>query len=241
MKLENILKENYEDIEGKIVETLNNKTDEIGTILLKQYEEWLDDLTRQECKMSRDCDLALSKLCFYEGEYSAEDITNFAIKLHLFEERQKFSLSGIFLSTLINVHYKYTETKEPYKLILTHIDTRFTKIGMQNEGAEILVIGNVGSALGYEMKKGNITINGDCDECAGYFMEGGILTVQNAGPFFADELSGGIIKARTVDSLSPNILKGEIHVAEGELRIPKLFNASRDWLTIYHRDEKIFP
>jgi len=117
--------------------------------------------------------LALSLL---EGiSYSAQDVEKFSIACIQFQDENQFcSNAGLFLSALIN------NCKDDDFVINTrHLTETIWYLGYQNT-KNIIVSGDIGAYLGFDMKYGTITVEGDAGGYVGQLMEGGSIFVKGS-------------------------------------------------------------
>ena len=124
-----------------------------------------------------------------DRKYSSEDISRFAHFLRIYDERENFGFSGLFLSSLINnssdlnIELKEFESSE-----------KLDCFAYKNNGKTITVNGNPGSYTGIMMQAGDLTINGETSNYLGQYMSGGNIIVNgNTRDFTGDKMSGGDI------------------------------------------------
>jgi hypothetical protein len=150
-------------------------------------------------------------------DYSAKDIEAFCIVLPVFEHEGAFSSNaGVFLSALIN------NCRDSEFMIHTgQLVKPINYIGYRNT-KNIIIDGNAGRELGFEMEGGTITVNGNAAHHVGFGMRGGIITVNgNADSWIGEEMKGGEIRiVGDCSELSSCILGGRI-LHKGEQIFPK--------------------
>jgi hypothetical protein len=141
------------------------------------------------------------------------------------------TLLGIYISHLMNISpdksFRFNFI-EGYKL-------RY--LGYMNSGKEIFVKGNV-DFLGAIMKKGKITINGNCDACLGVGISGGrILLNGHGGSYIAGSMSGGVIQinGNAGQLIGSGMEGGEIHLNGDYKSISKYIQSGN----IYHKGKLI--
>ena len=285
MKLNNIVQTEYETIENKEIKM--PKKEKIMA-LEEIYLSWLEKISSSEYDEDTQdqYDDAVYAIAQNDLSYSAEEITEFCMLLPLYEKKPCWTVSGKFLSALINTHYwkengegehileydeqgqrredeldylikrlkglnetiekdtlnKITENeikneikneinkeinkeiekeetaskKTQYLLIFSHLETPLDFLCTKNE-ANIRIIGNVGSFLGDEMKSGNVLVEGNAEDYVGCFMQGGELSVQKAGEYICENMTGGIVGANEIERVSYFLHKGELHIEQGDL------------------------
>jgi len=143
-------------------------------------------------------------------EYSAKDVENFSMMLALFQNESDFSdNSGSFLSALM------CKCREDNFVIHTsHLSELIGKLGYRNT-KNFTVDGDVGRAVGEEMKAGTIIVNGNAGEFVGYKMSGGAITVEkDAGEFVGCLMQGGkiVVKGNAGDRVGNGMWGGTIIV-----------------------------
>ncbi len=123
-------------------------------------------------------------------EYGAKDIAAFCLRLGAYENEDNFSSNtGVFLSALIN------NCRDSGFIIPTnHLDTWIRYIGYLNK-KDIIIEGNAGRCVGFEMEGGTITVKGNAAHLVGNRMKGGIITVNgNAADWIGEDMNGGDIR-----------------------------------------------
>jgi len=148
--------------------------------LLNLYEEWLSHNQLQTyCVEERIANL----------DYTAEDVQNFLIHLHPYEDEEGFSLTGYFLSQLI-----YHGNDSSYGLDTTSFAKTIDFIGHRNT-KDVIVRGSAGNYVGSNMNGGSILIEGSVGIGLGIRMSGGKINVRgNAGEDVGYNSWGGSIK-----------------------------------------------
>ncbi len=186
MKLTDTIKTEYADIsQTEISELKKNKN---ASALEEIYEMWLDEFKQIE-NMQYDPDIqnssARGMILASKIQYSPLDITHLSLIIDEGKEERDYlhKFSGSFFSTLINMHYKKTKTTEVYTLFTTgsatNEKTGLDFIGFQNDGATILVKGDVGENLADQMHSGKIIIEGKVGGEIGLNMTFGHIEIQN--------------------------------------------------------------
>lgn len=121
-------------------------------------------------------------------KYIAKDVTNFSISLAEFQDEEDFGeRAGIFLSTLIN-----NCKEQNFTIITEHISQPIPHLGDQNT-KNIIVEGNAGNWVGWEMKKGCITVEGNAGWGVGRWMEGGMIHLEGDYKSLYNTIVGGDI------------------------------------------------
>ena len=235
MKLENEIQKEYETLEAVIrkIQISSGETKKIH----KAYQSWRRELLGFKHSISLYL-MTLTKICAegLNGEYEPEDITQFSCELSqtnlLFPK-----IDGLFLSHLINDHYKKTKYDGIYSIITEHLEISLDYLGYENDGATIHIEGNCGESagqkmhsghlhiketaeigLGHSMKNGTILVKNAIQTC-GYGMENGTITIQNnAGTFIGKEMRGGSIYiGESYESISISKRGGKIYYKGNEL------------------------
>ncbi len=107
--------------------------------LCKKYEVWLKKFDPFSDK----------PLIFLDGlEYTSKDVKDFSIMLKKYEDHDRFSESGQFLSFLTNHSYEKT-----FEIITMHLNKTINWVGAFC-GKKIIVTGDLGECTGYCMKEG---------------------------------------------------------------------------------------
>ncbi len=171
--------------------------------------------------------------------YIRDDILLFSLLLSKIERDINLNLShaGLFLSALINSHYKKTKDAKPYTIVTENLQTKIDYLCFKNVGASVEINGSTGSALGYEMSSGNILVKGNCENMAGNGINGGNIRVEHAGMYLGCSMNDGKIYAKSAKGgLGMNMNGGEIHISEKYDERIGAFGGK-----VYFRDEQIFP
>jgi hypothetical protein len=167
--------------------------------------------------------------------YSSTDVEKFCVALAEFQDEDQFSSNaGIFLSALIN-----NCTDNDFVINTRHFSEGIALLGYQNT-KNILVSGDVGAALGLEMKCGTITVRGNAGESVGIDMIGRRITVEgHSGMRLGAGMLGGIIevKGNAGQLVGTGMRGGEIRI-EGECEgLPHGIAGGK----IYHKGKMILP
>lgn len=121
--------------------------------------------------------------------YSSKDVTDFSVTLARFQEVYNFDVNaGTFLSALVN---KCKD--EEITIITEHLSTPVGYFGYKNS-KNVVIKGNVGDTIGYEMEGGTIKIEGNARHNVGRDLRGGAIIIEgNAGEFVGNCMGGGEI------------------------------------------------
>jgi formylmethanofuran dehydrogenase subunit C len=158
-------------------------------------------------------------LIFFDGnlkkmkKYSAESIEAFSLALMVFQDEKGFrSKAGVFLSALM-----IRSRDTGFVIHTAHLEKPIDFLGCYNR-KDILLKGNAGDSVGWEMKGGSITIEGDAGFNAGYEMMGGIMTVKgDSGRILGHEMNGGKILVEGDCGEKPGIaMKGGEIIVKGD-------------------------
>ena len=107
-------------------------------------------------------------------DYSAKDVMNLSLALSEFREEKNFgSYAGLFISTLVN-----NSPEQEFTIITEHL-VPIHFLGFKNRKA-ITIRGDVGLAVGYEMKGGTITVTGNAGAQIGAGMESGTIHLEGS-------------------------------------------------------------
>ncbi len=206
MKLTQTIEDEYKDVEGKDILQPNNanskhlsKISEAYCFLLKEYEEFQRNPNKLEMSIKKFHDNLINKLYFYAGDYTREDILAFNFSLLDFQSESNFSITGLFLSALVNKHYQQhfndiTDTKTPYFLRTDIFSKRIDYVGCFLNGAHLIIEGSVHHDAGFCMQQGKLEINGNTYNYCGNNMMGGLLVVNgNTSSHLGREMINGII------------------------------------------------
>jgi formylmethanofuran dehydrogenase subunit C len=169
---------------------------------------------------------ALKAVAAMEADYSAEDVERFSLMLGEFQDEENFmERAGLLLSALMNngkdgnytIHTQHLEGinflgYRNTKRVVVEGDvgndagTRMKEgeliirgdgglgVGFQMHGGSILVEGDADENLGMEMTEGEINVKGTAGDGAGYNMKGGLITIwKDAGELAGNLMEGGKI------------------------------------------------
>jgi formylmethanofuran dehydrogenase subunit C len=142
--------------------------------------------------------------------HSAKDIEAFSLYIEGLQGNAQFSKGmGEFLSNLIN------RCKDGTVIIHTaHLSERISGLGFMNT-RHIVIKGDAGWKLGWDMTSGSITVEGDTEGEAGLLLEGGTITIKgNAGIWLGHKMTGGLIlvEGDAGDQIGTGMEGGEIRV-----------------------------
>jgi len=152
--------------------------------LVAVYEEWL-----HATSIHVDPSFALAKSILSLLDYSAKDVTDLSIKLSAYQQHEKFSRSGLFLSALVN---NGKELK--YEVVTEHLNYPLSWLGFENS-KELLVIGDAGNFLGKSMSGGSLELMGNAGQFAGeYLHEGSIVIWGNVDELFGHWMRSGSVE-----------------------------------------------
>ena len=188
MKLTQIIKEEYSDINSEKQRKIETTPNERVKLLLDIYLLWCsesDNIIPQNVtfrvnpppyeKMIMD----FTELKTRSVLYTKEDITTFSFLIQEINTVEHGRI-GYFLSSLIDTHFLRKEqvadeskTTSPY-FISTEGLEYFVGLGAYNK-ADIIVSGNGGEYLGIRMQCGSITVHGTCGRAVGQDMCGGTI------------------------------------------------------------------
>ncbi len=213
MKLTNIIAEQYEQVNQKEQDRICAQTPGVVT-LLSTFEEYIAKIALAPFR-SIEHDYPLLEEKFENLSYTQKDITELSILFKNYSEKKEKERMGVFLSALINVHYKKMQAKkeiekteekifpeksikrdeeEDYLLIFSEHKDAPLYVGMKNAGASIHIEGNVKYGVGMNMESGLIHIHGSSGIYTGLNMTGGSIIVdENANEFLGTQMQGGEI------------------------------------------------
>ncbi len=239
MKLTTLIENEYETIEQQTAEKAvrpNTKNDSI----IYAFKSWLKLLHTKVYSRNPFFDYmhAEDKLKEFNPDYSynisytPEDISSFCFYLEDFCTKENMEYSGMFISALINLHYRKHTFKGDYFLHVDPLPTTLDYLGKFTNGAAIYIKGNTGRFVGYEIKSGKITVEGNTLGSLGYRMTGGIIHIlgnaesevgremkdgkiiveKNTGKFTGERMQGGAVHINgTIKRISENFEKGMIY------------------------------
>ncbi len=199
MNLEKITETEYPDLQEYVSMEPTHRA--ARTILFDAYEMFQEDTNENFFSPSvhnanipeKEHELARGMFLLLAEKYSSEDITAFSVELGEYQSKFEIFNAGIFISAMINVHFKKTQSQKEYRIITSHLEKAIDNIGILNCGAKIRVDGDVGRNLGAKMKSGTITVEGNAGVLVGSSMHGGTISVRNAGNCLGLSLHGGAI------------------------------------------------
>ncbi len=236
MNLEKTLGKEYGDI------TANKIADVNYTNTSKKIIQFYDDFIAENDFLKESSvgyNYSKSILLDSQIEYTQEDITAVSFELSRRAD-EKWDGCGIFLSVLIQNHYKKKKTETPYVLLqnpfepITERTSSFSRIGFQNNGPTIHIYGNCKNYVGEEMLSGTIVIFGNTNATCGYRLQGGtihiegsagihlgvlmekgsIIVKENAADFVGGKMSGGkiLIEKNAERYIGKEMSGGTIHI-----------------------------
>ena len=123
------------------------------------------------------------------SQYTPKDIEKFSLLLAEYEDLRVFDIKkGQFISALVN-HFP----EEHITIHTAHLKKPISNLGYKNEG-HIIFTGDVGYAVGQEMKKGEIHVQENAKGYVGTGMEAGKIYINgNAGYDVGWSMRGGEI------------------------------------------------
>ncbi len=127
------------------------------------------------------------------------------------------------------------KSQETYIIHTMVTEKYIDRIGYENNGANILVVGNVGDFTAHGMNNGTITVQGKAESHFGYFMQGGILTVERARCFLGCQMDNGKIYVNHAGGMVGHGMRaGEIHIEVDYASFGQEITG-----TIFYRGEKV--
>lgn len=197
----------YGPEQERLVRRLEPKEDETLGQLKEAYVAYKHDTGIED--ISKALDLVK------DIPYSSIDVTNFSFAVIEFQDEHKdlyWNKPGFFLSALIN------NCKEKHFTIVTrHLNREINCLGIWNT-REIVVKGNVGLYVGWQMRGGKLIVDGDAGISVGRGMTGGVV----------------IIEGNALNCVGEYMKGGEIHL-NGDYRL----NYQIDGGDIYHKEKLI--
>jgi len=156
----------------KLVQGSEIKSSKNLDILVKSCEEFLREI-RYEGYISKMYNIA--EYMSHELTYDKEDLEKLVydppVNADFKDNIPGYRNLGLYFSALANKILK------PKDEILFYINHDFDEIGANNDGAKIIVCGDVGNRTGWAMKSGEIIIKGKAGQFAGCSMQGGIIRI----------------------------------------------------------------
>ncbi len=232
MKLDNLLEKEYQNIHNKEISKISH-TDNSSAII-ELYEKFVENENIKN--NTHDAYLLAKKMIEdFSCTYTIEDITlaSFAI-IEDITSNIVDNYTGIFLTSLIQVHYDRNQTKDSY-LLITDPNKRVLHtfgyelngpsiqiqgsigfyLGLRLQSGLITVFGNVSSECGTQMKGGTICLKGDIFGSIGHGMENGTIIVsKNADEYVGTKMRGGtiIVKENAQNFVGNEMQGGKIHI-----------------------------
>jgi glutamate synthase domain-containing protein 3 len=120
-------------------------------------------------------------------KYSKKDVEDFCIALAELQGSELSGNEGPFLSALIN-----KKRGREYNLHVAHLPGRINDLGSRNIG-KVTIVGDIGLFAGREMKRGWIRINGNAHNGVGFYMRGGEITVDGDAGTVGGNMKKGFI------------------------------------------------
>ena len=202
MKLENEIQKEYETVKEEIKKSISHPN---NAKLIDAYQDYIKECKEKSVSLNLQGDNTYYRTALTmmkKREYFPEEITNLCFEF-ISEEVEKYRV-GLFLSAAINNHYvknrNVNTQKIDYKIVTEHFSRAgsiFNSLGIDNNGANILIIGNVSVSLGARMKKGSIYVKGNASSTVGFRMSGGSIhitgDIDDAVYTTGYEMSGGKI------------------------------------------------
>ncbi len=217
MKLTEITEKEYADISSNTISKLAYSSSVES--IVKAFTCALNSPQRpfgEYHLIKKDADTAI--LSYTKGIYTKEDITQFSTELEShssidWKNMYRGTEIGIFLTELISIHYKknkWNRLKEDilsciekkddkkknnrYTLILQKNGLDISSLGFELNGAEIFIIGDIGTRCGHSMTKGKITVSGNTGSYLGYHLYGGEIIVEgDASEHVGEKMCAGTI------------------------------------------------
>ncbi len=254
MKLTETLEKDYENIKANTQQAVYKNTDPAIGRLLSIFEK-IDSESQKKMvnEIYEDCINGISS-----EKFTKEIIESLLFAANNGDKKVK-STFGIFLSSLVNIHYEQTKNEEEYLLFTENISESLERMGYKMNGAQICIIGNAGTYLCQYMQSGKCIVSGNTDSLAGGYMSGGSLLLEgnveaSAGIFIeggsitikgtVEEYAGHNMYEGRIDifgetrgEIGKNMKGGVIHTYANKPIISKEINGG----TIYHQDMQIFP
>lgn len=113
--------------------------------------------------------------------------------LHLYQDREKFTNSGLFLSLIANLAMRNKD--DVINLYLRNLNTPLDYIGSWMERGKIIIQKDAGNHVGEYMRGGQVVIKGDAGEWVGDDMHGGRIVVYgNVKDWLGNCMTGGLIE-----------------------------------------------
>ncbi len=245
MKLTQTIEEEYRHVESAIKKEVKADCEDCKLDLVPLYQKYLE---------SRNCNTGprrsaenIYHTCLHflkksKEEYAIQDINTFSLQYTTILGCTDHTDFGIFISALINKHFEETRTKKEYTVFINKEKSEISFLGMENEGANIQIVGSTGGFAGFYMKKGFLHISGDAGYKLGYEMSGGkIIVEKNADTEVGTSMKGGQIhiKGDAKDIIGSHMTNGIIKI-DGEINALVLKNVRKEHAEIYHKGKNIF-
>ncbi len=235
MNLDKILTEEYQTVSGADILENKKEKNESEAKLLDTFLYWLDYNTNRLINYDyRSVSDRMREKKHRTVFYSKEDIKNFSIAMCMYEDHPYFIESGIFLSYLVNQHYKQNKTsmilesknksekKNNEKNQKTNCNrateyeprTNNQKKEKKNDTYEIITehfskgIDN----LGYKNIGAHVHITGNAGNYLGADMIDGSIFLTGNAESVGDLMTGGTISVQDTMNAGFGMKKGNIYI-----------------------------
>ena len=158
--------------ESRELEVTKNPTLES---LLKGFENYLNSISSPYYSEKYE----IASRCLTSEPISARDVFEFSIRLARYENRDDMSYSVVpYLNQII-----YRCRDDDVTICTNGLHCLLNNIGRDNDGKNIIVIGDAGSLVGGEMRNGAIRIGGRIEGVPGQYMSGGEIYIDGGKAF----------------------------------------------------------
>ena len=185
--------------EERIVSDLHISEDKTVQRMLDLYSDWLKegqrDSWRSVAKVRITLDWDQAYWCakwaledlLQEVVYDATQVRTFSALISAFQDKERFSLSGVFLSALVELG-----DEQEYELVTAHLDDPLDWLGYMNI-KDMTILGDAGDYLGFAMQAGSVRLLGDAGENVGECMQSGSLWMKGDYACIGSQREGGSI------------------------------------------------
>ncbi len=205
MKLTNIIKEEYQDINETIFEKEKNteKTNQMRDALLLVWNSRKKNgiETSRYKPITNEKSYETSYKIVEQMSYDRSALSAFCFAIDPSNEKKSNISFSIFTSALMNAQYKKEKrnnsalVNNSYIITVKHFQNTIDYFGFLLDGPRVEILGDLGDWTGSSMRKGKITIYGNSHDCCGFSMIGGTIFVkENTGKFTGLSMKGGKIE-----------------------------------------------
>ncbi len=204
MKLDNLIKNEYADMQGHNLKDISvQETEGLSQIILlyKKIPDILEKVVNSfdSFFLADFYDEILKEMNKTNPSYTPRDITSFSILFDTLQSEEKKPFYGFFIASLVNFHYNKTlnditdnssekQISPPSYLLIFPENVILDFIGYKNR-ADVTMYGNAGSNFGNEMIEGTLRLHGKVNY-VGPIVHGGEIHVESAKSISTSQMDG---------------------------------------------------